>query len=613
LTLVLQVAKPFRIADMNDDWQEARILREEKDSATVEVVHHPLRAGAPLVPNPGWRKDYSSMADYLRPTPTENWDEGMRAALVADLRHDGIDPDRLTDVDLVRQVSAWALRRSRFGKPFTSFFVQFPGGRPEVPSGLREAFDKEKPSPETPDQAMFDHEVLGRSMYYDHVHGACTSYAVYQATLLRALGIPTRIIVCVPPLDANDPAQRTLLLGALHQNAVRASVRHSLPAESKHGIFSDHMFNEVFVGKRWVRLNYARLEQPPLDEDYLGLQVHILTEASLSQMALAGTWGERYAHPGAAQPALSSQNPYRLLSVSERLAGPNPDVPDELGAVHVVAAHWKNRLPQDMESQAPFHEDPRSHFYLRIQEFIPHYRHQTRDFMGKASRHFLLKAEGLPSLRATHTGFTASFPGKDQQVQVFGFGLEEADLPLLVPGAAYRLVPVENTPEHPWVVDPTLVLPGVQPTVETGIHELSLRTAYWREAIPVESIRAELDGHEHRSELFLRVDAGEGARGSQVDGFIKNSGTTLLLTAPGQPAVTARYTRSIYSSRRGGDETWTLVGFALEGKGRGSLVPGVTYSLRPVASVEGYTWPDPPALTLVAVSAPAQSIKNGEK
>jgi hypothetical protein len=598
----MQLAKPFSIQDMNDEWQEARLLSEDKDSAIVEVVHHPLAIGAPLIPNPHWRKDYAAMNTYLKPTDTENWDGPMRAVLLAELKKAGIDPEELNDVELVRRVSAWAKHRSRFATPFTSFFVRYSKGQPEVPPQLREAFDRQKPTPETPDLTMFENEVLGRQMFYNRVHGACTSYAVYQATILRALGIPTRIIVCIPPVDGNDPAQKAMLLAAVHHNAVRASLRHALVGSSSRNIFSDHMFNEVFVGNRWVRLNYEALGQAPLDETYLGLQIHVLTAASLSEMSLADTWGERYAHPQSAKPPMSSINPYRLIHVTEHLEGPNPEVLDELQAVHVVAAHWKNQLPKELENQPMFRSDKRSDFYLKISEFIPHYREQLREFVGKASRRFVLESRGQRALGATYSGFTASIHTGEMQAQLIGFTLDQRDLPALVPGTAYTLCPVDNTPANPWIVDPTLKLVGVMPTPDPELHALVLLKAFWREGIPMDSIRKALDKAEHRSEFFIRVDAGGQAFASQVGDFIQNAKTAIHLSAPGQTELKALPTGSTYVANLGEDGNWALVGFALEGGGRGQMAPGVDYSLRAVVGKAGYALSAPTKLSLAGPS-----------
>jgi transglutaminase-like putative cysteine protease len=204
ITSVLEIAKPFDIADMTDDYQDARLLSQNENSVTVEITYYPLNTNREGIgENPNWKRDYAHMTKYLAPTPTENWDEQMRADLLAALRQDGIDPDALTDRQVVTQVSRWLKRRSRFVDAFAIWYVHYPDGKPEVFPLLRPAFDRErKAAGKSTDQAMFEQEVLGRSMFYGRVHGSCTSYSIYLATVMRALGIPTRIVFCIPPADS---------------------------------------------------------------------------------------------------------------------------------------------------------------------------------------------------------------------------------------------------------------------------------------------------------------------------------------------------------------------------------------------------------------------------
>jgi len=339
ITSVMQFAKPFDVADMTDDYQDARLIAQDEDSATVEITYYPLNTNRDGIgENPNWKRDYARMTKYLAPTPTENWDEKMRSDLLAELRRDGIDPYTLTDLQVVKQVSRWLKRRSRFTQAFGIWFVHYPEGKPDVLPLLREAFDKQKPTPGTTDQEMFDQEVLGRSMFYGRVHGSCTSYAVYLATALRALGIPSRSVFFVPPADGNDREQKELLLSAIHHSAVRATIQRGLP----HGGFANHLFNEAFVGNRWVRVNYDVVGQNTLDDSYLGLMTHILTTDSLSHMPMAETWGRRYALYPAVGPKLSSQNPYRLLKVSDHFGAhaniANPGVKEGNRALRTVMA-----------------------------------------------------------------------------------------------------------------------------------------------------------------------------------------------------------------------------------------------------------------------------------
>jgi hypothetical protein len=455
ITSVIQFAKPFDVADMTDDYQDAHLIAQDADSATVEITYYPLNTNRDGIgENLNWKRDYAQMTKYLAPTATENWDEKMRTDLLAELRQDGIDPDRLTDLQVVTQVSRWLKRRSRFTNAFAIWFVHYPEGKPEVLPLLRQAFDKEKATPDTTDQAMFDQEVLGRSMFYTRVHGSCTSYAVYLATVLRALGIPTRIVFFVPPVDPNDLQQKEMLPSAIHHNAVRATIRHGLPR----GGFANHLFNEAFIGKRWVRVNYDIVGQNTLDDSYLGLMTHILTTDSLSHVPIAETRGRRYAMYPAVEPKLSSQNPYRLLKVSDHFGArariDNPAVKDEeLRAVTVREVYWQDALPADIEAFVKRFRKPGNprnpDFYIGIQEYIPHYANQMRDFEAHAGHQFDLTSPGHPDLHATLSGATLSSPA---QYQMWGVRIDDASRKDIAPGAEYTIQPVNTSETYTWSV-----------------------------------------------------------------------------------------------------------------------------------------------------------------
>jgi hypothetical protein len=128
ITSVIQVVQPFNPADMNDDFQDARVLAQDKDSCTVELTYYPFYRPA-IGENPNWRKDDSGMSEYLKPTASENWNEAMRGDLIAELRQGGIEPDSLTDKQLVEKVSTWAMHRAHSTHAFSIWGVYYPGGR----------------------------------------------------------------------------------------------------------------------------------------------------------------------------------------------------------------------------------------------------------------------------------------------------------------------------------------------------------------------------------------------------------------------------------------------------------------------------------------------------
>src|SRR5687768_1196376 len=91
ITSTLQVLKPFNPEDMKDDFQEVRVVAQERDSCTVEVTYYPLFRPT-IGENANWREEYAGMTEYLRPTATENWDEAMQRDLLEELRASGIHP-----------------------------------------------------------------------------------------------------------------------------------------------------------------------------------------------------------------------------------------------------------------------------------------------------------------------------------------------------------------------------------------------------------------------------------------------------------------------------------------------------------------------------------------
>ena len=458
ITSVMQFAKPFDIADMTDDYQEARLLDQDEGSATVEITYYPLNTNRDAIgENPNWKRDYAQMTKYLAPTPTENWDEKMRTDLQAALRQDGIDPDKLTDKEVVTQVSRWLKRRSRFTNAFAIWYLHYPNGTPEVFPLLRRAFDREKAAEGKTDEAMFDQEVLGRSMFYNRVHGSCTSYAVYLATVMRALGIPSRIVFFVPPADMNDRSQKEMLLSAIHHNGVRATVRHGLP---RGGSFTNHLFDEVFVGNRWIRVNYDVVGQNTLDDAYLGLLTHILSTDSLTHVPIAQTWGLRYATYPMVAPKLSSQNPYRLLKVSDHFGTmakiPNPEVTDEeLHAVTVKDVYSKDALPAFIKASMKNGDPTQADFFIGIQEYIPRYTTQMNDFEARAGHQFVLTSPGHPDLNATLSGMKLS---NGAQYQLFGVRIAPESQKDIVPGAGYTIKPLNTNQTYTWTVKSGLVL-----------------------------------------------------------------------------------------------------------------------------------------------------------
>lgn len=191
---ILQFMPPFNKAALNDDYQDARVLEKTDEYIELEVIHYPLATSSESIKeNPNWQQDYAKMAQYLKPGVTTNWNAKMKEDLLAELKADGIIIDKLTDKQFVEQVSSWLMKKSRsLDKVFTTYYIHYPNDQPKIYPSLDDAFKKEFSRDQehynwTIDQ-HFDHELLGRGMFYNKSHGSCTSFAIYLTTVLRAVG-----------------------------------------------------------------------------------------------------------------------------------------------------------------------------------------------------------------------------------------------------------------------------------------------------------------------------------------------------------------------------------------------------------------------------------------
>jgi hypothetical protein len=454
ITSVMQILNPVNLADMDDDFQDVRLLARGNESSTVEITYYPLYHPS-IGENPNWHQEDAEMKQYLQPTPTENWDEAMRQDLISQLCEADIDPERLTDKQLVEQVSRWAMKRAHTTSAFGIWAVYFPNGQPTVYPLLRDAFDRQKPDSSWTDQQMFDQEVLGRSMFYNKVHGSCTSSAVYLATIFRALGIPTRLVFCIPPFDPNDDAQSQMFYDHIKNNRVRETVRSALDGTTG---FDNHVFNEVYVGHQWVRLNYDTLGQPILDQFYFGLLTHVYTSSSLSEASLAETWGMRYFdYQDTDQPKLSSINPYRLISVQDHFGTnanlSNPPVPPaELTTVTIIGL-----LNPDSPAVPPWasdyfikNPDNGIDFLIASKEWIPGVNTQMRAFQKHVGHEFLLNAANHPNIKVHLSGLNQS--SGDGSFQAYGAQIVPEDKALLVPGVKYQIQPINISDTYRWQV-----------------------------------------------------------------------------------------------------------------------------------------------------------------
>ncbi len=436
---VMDVMAPFDVASMNDDYQDVRVLEVRPDLLEFEAVVYPLNTVADAIqPNANWRKPPAEQKEFLRAGPCCNWDAEMQKQLVSELARDSIDVAKLDDVAVVQRVSKWLLERAQYEDSFTTFAVEFDHGKPRVTE--RQVANVEetlKRFGRTLEQ-QWDRELLGKGMFETKTRGSCTSSAIYLSTALKAIGIPTRTIVCVPIVDANDERE----VEWLHTRVTHVGVRQKVTkaVDEMRGKWASHTFNEVWVGGRWRRLNYTKLGQNVLDDNYLGLMVHVHTYADHGDAGLVG-WGNREVHPLHAA-LFGGPNPYSCVSLSDLFGAHTKATNDALTRLRELTIgrlYWYDDPKKDPALTTELGElGTAGYLFAHIDSEPDGGGDACMEFWHAVGRDFVLRARDRDDVRAV--AIEKYWINSGKELNDFILRIAPADFARMEPGTDYQLV-----------------------------------------------------------------------------------------------------------------------------------------------------------------------------
>jgi hypothetical protein len=450
----IRILNPIAEHALNDEAQTARIVNKTETYTDIAFTLFPLLPEQPLTPNPNWRKEYAGMTEYLKPGVTSNWDPAMQSNLLVALHKDGIDPDTLDDVAVVKKVSRWLLDHSKYIPMFDTFYVDYPDGKPRIFPGLEKAFERDKGNPAWSTEQQLARELFGRSMFENRTHGSCTSSAIYWNTVFRALGIPTRIVLICPIVDPGDEKQVAMVKDNIHHHNVRQTILDGLPPGDS---FSNHTLNEVFIGGRWARLNYNRIDQPILDRQCYGLTVHFNTLNDWSEGNYAATWGKRYGLHLHDEVSLTA-NPYHTLELSDHFGArakiDNPPVtdPGRPKSATISRIYWLTK-----ENCPDFGKPDPNQLMLHLDDkALDEGDHPMRTFLTAAPKVFQLRAEGHPTVEARTIAGSITSPSQDIR-EVF-LDLPSAQREKMISGVEYELIPPKDENGYHWTTTRKLTI-----------------------------------------------------------------------------------------------------------------------------------------------------------
>ncbi len=601
---IIQVMPPYNLSALNDDFQDVRVLDERKEYVELEIIHYPLNTVHEAIEaNPNWIADAAMMKEYLSPGITTNWDEEMKDHLLTKLSRDGIDIPTLTDLEVVTQVSKWVLDNVPGKNMFTTYDVHFPDGVPAIYPGREAHFETNKGDPSWTTEEQLQHDLFGREMFYNRSRGTCTSSATLLTTILRAVGIPTRMIIAIPAVDASSQRELDLIKTRLSHHQVRKTVFAGLSVLTNS--FAAHIYNEVFVGHRWRRLNYSRLGQNILDEGTFGLLTHVNTFNDLSEANLAPTWGSRVRNT-----VFRNSNPYTALTVSDLFGKhsniPNPvtSLPEEHTFLTISKVYWfhsSDRPSSIGDGEAK--RDGNGHLLAHVNEG----KHnggvkQYKSFYDEVDKRFLLEAEGHKTINVTaQRGYWTRGDNREFYLHIAKYELEQ-----MARDVDYTLRPRNESSNYRWLTDGDVTLrrpqeePGPQTTPEgsgsqkngeesstdeTRVHRhLTITRAYFADSDEAPS-KIKLLDQGGKNVLAEVSEWFEELGFEQLTTFTQRVDRNFLLLSSGLEPI--RISAGIGSVVSGDVRNVLLF---LRDEELHKMARGVDYYLTPVNSLKGYQW-----------------------
>ncbi len=578
---VVQVLRPVTADVLCDDYQDARILDETEEYVELEVVHYPLNTvAAALAGDPDWRTKLAGLERWLAPGPTSNWDEPMRADLFGALARDGIDAQALDDRTLVERASKWLLDRARSLDGFTTFLSRFVDGRVELYPGLEETARRELAKTGLTLEEQWQRELFARGMYEHRTRGTCTSTAIYLDGCLRALGVPTRIVLAIPVVDASDERE-VALVERLRHHRVRYTIQQGIAALGNS--WASHTFDEVWVGGRWRRLNYERLGQNTLDARCLGLLTHVATFSDWAEGDMAATWGTRQAR-SEHDDAFGGSNPYSTIALSERFGVhaqiENDPVAEDFTRLTIERAYWydSEERPSGVELRL---DDPENagHVLVHVREHrAGEGKGQYKRFWDRVGKRFVLRASGQADVPLQAERGYWVFPERD--LREFYLRIEPGVLGDMAFDVPYSLVPLDDVGGFRWEVAPDVRLVRRQEPATTvrappaAPPELVIDAVCWSDG--PDSPTGPLQGM--GPVLLLHV-----GRAQEFDShkrFTQLADRLFYLQAPGRVALEAETGIGGVTTR---EESYVVLD-------PGPLEPGLAYELLPRNGVSGHGW-----------------------
>jgi len=288
---ICEIRPPNDAGLMNDLYQDVRPAGRKarlKDGTVVEILLFPFSTPHVFAQPFPRTQIPDSLRKYVEPDLSMNFSVGMQKEI-----QQTIVKGATTDVEAIEKILTWMAGEIRLANDLPEFaFFNVVDNQIVWRQSLG--------SPQA-DQQLLQTNFFGDSMFRSRVHGTCSSTATLRATILRAAGLPTRLIQNLPLINRYEGDPEPLV------EALRMRIMAKGYDWGQGGGGANHVYNEVFLNNRWIRVDNV-IDPGPFVGDKLFVKVYSLA-----------SWNDRadWRNPRPPEEGWNENRDFRTLEVSD--------------------------------------------------------------------------------------------------------------------------------------------------------------------------------------------------------------------------------------------------------------------------------------------------------
>jgi transglutaminase-like putative cysteine protease len=235
----LLIREPFDIEMMTDTYQDVRVIAgpDENGYTELETVMYPdtqvpiAASSYPLADLP------DNITIYTKPGTATNYNAEMQTAVQT------IVGDAQTDVQATLRILDWVQQKTTYHLDYSipEFFFTYVEEEEVRVRNYDDPF---------PAEDMLRTHYFADSMFAERTHGTCSSVATLKCAMLRAAGIPCRIIQTLPVVFYHG-SQIISYTNSLTRDW--STQLEQPPGDDQ--MMASHAYLEVYLGGRWLRVD----------------------------------------------------------------------------------------------------------------------------------------------------------------------------------------------------------------------------------------------------------------------------------------------------------------------------------------------------------------------